>query len=78
MKKRKNKGWFRAGRDARRHTFTREECSKGGSQPTCHRLTREHRVKGGHAAWARTMAETRLAMGLPLPTEEVRRRARSL
>jgi hypothetical protein len=73
-----NAGWFRKGEDARRHVFTKEECSQGGSQPTCYRLSREDRVKGGRAAWARTMAETRLNMNLPLPTESVRRAAKKL
>jgi hypothetical protein len=67
-----NAGWFQKGHDERRHVFTPDECRKGGTQPTCHRLTNEHRSKGGRAAWARQMAESRLKMNLPLPTEAVR------
>lgn len=62
-----NSGQFKPGPDARRHKFTAEECSKGGSQPTCHRLTAEHRIAGGHAAWQRYMAQHRIEQGLPVP-----------
>lgn len=62
-----NKGWFRKGTDSRRHVFTPEECSRGGSQPTCHRLTNEHRQKGGHASWRKYMVQHRLDQGLPIP-----------
>lgn len=31
-KTRQNKGQFRKGPDARRHTFTREECQRGGQR----------------------------------------------
>ena len=73
-----NKGWFKKGHDARRARFTSEQARAAGSKPTCYRLTRADRVKGGLAAWARMMAEVRLSMGLDLPTEKVRAAARKI
>lgn len=66
------RGQFVDGPDPDRHQFTPDECSRGGSQPTCHRLTLEHRRQGGRAAWLKQMAELRLAMNLNLPSEQLR------
>lgn len=62
-----NRGQFKKGADPRRHKFSREECSRGGSQPGCHRLTDAHRSMGGHAAFDKYMAEHRIDQGLPVP-----------
>ena len=70
-----NRGWFKNGHDKRRHKFTRAECSRGGSQPTCHRLTNEHRSLGGKASHVRQMAELRVNMNLPLPSAAVAEKA---
>jgi hypothetical protein len=75
---RTNKGWFQKGHDPRRHRFTSATARVAGSKPTCYRLTRADRVKGGLAAWALMMAEVRLSLGLDLPTERVREAARKL
>jgi hypothetical protein len=73
-----NRGWFKKGPDPRRCRFTSEQARAAGSKPTCYRLTRADRVKGGLAAWALMMAEVRLSMGLDLPTEKVREAARKI
>jgi hypothetical protein len=73
-----NRGWFKKGPDPRRNRFTSATARAAGSKPTCYRLTRADRVKGGQAAWARMMAEVRLSMGLDLPSEKVREAARKI
>lgn len=49
-----------------------------GEDPRRHHLTAEERSRGGTTSWKRTMAELRLSMNLPLPTEAIREQARKI
>lgn len=47
-----------------------------GFDPRRHKFTREECRRAGLISWARTMAETRMSMELPLPLPELREWAR--